>query len=83
MIRMICYDIGEDKPRTKLAELLEDYDFTRLQYSVFAGQVKTERWRSFWKKIEQFHRKHCDEGDRIHSHKIGEDEFRKMSILGE
>ena len=83
MIRMVCYDIGEDKVRKRLMVMLEDHDFIRLQYSVFAGRVAVGRWRSFWKKLEKFYAKHCQEGDRIHSHVIDVDEFKRMLILGE
>ena len=82
MIRLIAFDIGEDKVRTRLAGFLEAQDFTRLQYSVFIGKIEALRWRSLERKLNSFYGKYCSEGDRIHSHVIERDHFRKMLILG-
>jgi len=80
---MICYDIGENKPRKRLADFLEAHDFSRLQYSVFAGHLASERWEKLRGDLEKFYEQYCQEGDRIHSHIIDVDAFKEMLILGE
>lgn len=82
MIRLICYDINEDKVRTRLAKFLEAHDFSRLQYSVFVGLIEPSRWRNLKSYLEKFHKKHCIAEDRIHSHVIERDNFEEMLILG-
>lgn len=83
MIRMICYDISENKARNKFAHFLEAQDFTRLQFSVFVGKVEPQRWKRLESDLEKFHAKHCKKGDRIHSHLIERDHFEGMLVLGE
>ncbi len=83
MIRMVCYDITETKARTKLVNLLEHLGFDRIQYSVFVGKIASEKWPKCWKGIEKFYAKNCNtETDRIYSHIIDQDNFKKMSTLG-
>lgn len=82
MIRMVCYDIGIDKARTKLAALLEYQGYERVQYSVFIGRISSERWEKSWKTLEEFHKNHCVETDNIYVHVIERDHFEKMAILG-
>jgi CRISPR-associated endonuclease Cas2 len=82
MIRQICYDISEDKVRTRLSKFLEAQDFTRLQYSVFVGQIEPSRWKTLERYLAKFHEKYCDAKDRINSHVIERDNFQEMLILG-
>lgn len=82
MIRSICYDITEDKVRTRLAKYLEAQDFTRLQYSVFIGQIEASRWKNLERYLAKFHAKYCKPEDRINSHVIETDNFKEMLILG-
>lgn len=83
MIRFICYDITDDKVRTRLADELEFIGFHRIQYSVFCGRIERDRWPRIHKSLEKFHKKHCIATDRIFSHLIERDHFEKMTILGQ
>ena len=47
---ILCYDIPDDKRRTKLANLLEGYG-ERRQYSVFECHLKETQFASLWEKI--------------------------------
>lgn len=40
---LITYDVPDDKPRTKLADLLQDYG-SRVQYSVFEAWLKARQF---------------------------------------
>lgn len=36
---VVAYDIEENRVRTKLSEVLQYYGLSRIQYSVFAGEI--------------------------------------------
>ena len=40
--QLIIYDVQVDQLRTKVQQLIQEAGFTRLQYSVYAGNVKKE-----------------------------------------
>lgn len=82
MIRMVCYDIEENKTRTKLSDLLELHGFDRIQYSVFVGKIPIGRWQKLWSEIEKLYTEKGKSNDRIYSHVIEHDHFKKMTILG-
>lgn len=48
---LITYDIPDTKPRTKLANILEDYG-KRVQYSVFEAWLKPAHLEELYHKIE-------------------------------
>ena len=39
---VVAYDIEDNKIRTKLAEILQYYGLSRIQYSVFAGEISAK-----------------------------------------
>ena len=41
--QIIIYDVQEDALRTKVQQLIQEAGLTRLQYSVYAGNVQNER----------------------------------------
>ncbi|MBU1821087.1 MAG: CRISPR-associated endonuclease Cas2 [Bacteroidetes bacterium] len=44
MLHLITYDVETDRPRTKLAKVLENAGLSRIQYSVFVGLLsETEK----------------------------------------
>jgi len=47
MIFLICYDIVNDKLRTRIAKLCENYAFERIQYSVFVGDTSRNMAETF------------------------------------
>lgn len=83
MLKIIMYDIDGDKPRTKLAKYLEREGFIRLQYSVFAGDIKAHHWKKVWGRLKLFFEEKCQPHDKIYVTKIDADNFRKMEGLGE
>ena len=40
---LICYDICDNKKRTKLAQYLRKMGFRRIQKSVFIGRIKSKK----------------------------------------
>ncbi|HHG83353.1 MAG TPA: CRISPR-associated endonuclease Cas2, partial [Bacteroidetes bacterium] len=81
-MRLLTYDIGDDRARTRFSKRLEFYGFERIQYSVFLGEVPAGRWKNIWKETQIFFENYCDEDDRIMSHVIERDHFDNMAILG-
>ncbi len=79
---MVYYDIAESKARTKVHDYLEAQGFERIQYSVFVGRIDIHRWQKVWARLCSIHARYCTELDKINSHVIEADHFRKMSILG-
>ena len=43
MVSLIFYDIEDNKERTKVSKYLEKEGFERIQYSVFAGPIETNK----------------------------------------
>lgn len=82
MIRVVYYDITDSPARTRVSDYLEAEGFERVQFSVFIGKASTKHWERMWKKLETLYMKHCAPTDKIFTHVIERDHFRKMSILG-
>ncbi len=82
MIRIVCYDISENKHRKWISDFLLEQGFERMQYSVFAGTIPTIRWKAAWERIAKYFEKNCAESDRIQSHVVEQDHFKQMSVLG-
>lgn len=83
LLRLIIYDIENDKYRTKLAKKLEAYGFIRLQYSVFCGRHSLVQWQKVWKKIKEFESKYGSPNDKIYATILSTSNFKKMDIIGE
>lgn len=57
MLYVICYDITNDKLRTKIARLCEYYAFERVQFSVFAGDASRTRIETLALEAEELMKK--------------------------
>lgn len=66
LLLLITYDIASDKGRTKLAKQLEQYGFTRLQFSVFAGTATQARWKKWEPVITRLFNAFFEEGDKLY-----------------
>lgn len=51
MKTLVVYDISDDGLRNKLAELLKDLGFTRIQKSAFLGEVSEQERRDLEARI--------------------------------
>jgi CRISPR-associated protein Cas2 len=49
---LVVYDITSDRLRTKIADICLDYGLQRVQYSVFQGQLSTNRQGELMQKIK-------------------------------
>ena len=59
---IVAYDIEDDKMRSSIAELLQYYGLVRIQYSVFAGEVRETDVEKLSKDLFE---KELDEDDDI------------------
>jgi len=59
MFVLISYDIPDNKRRTKIAKILEDYG-ERVQYSVFECQISAKHLQRLGKELEEVMNKEED-----------------------
>ncbi len=82
MLRLVSYDIENNKIRTRVAKMLLRAGLDRIQYSVFIGEISDEGWSHLWESMEGYTEDQLGEGDQICSFVIGPREFRKLLVLG-
>lgn len=83
MLKLICYDIENNRLRTGVAKYLEQQGLVRLQYSVFAGTLNNEQWQKLWNRVALLYEKRCGEHDTIYCILLSKAAFKKMRSLGE
>lgn len=49
---VVSYDISDDKRRVRLAKIMEDY-LTRVQYSVFEGEIDDKHYQEMAKRLKK------------------------------
>ena len=77
------YDMEDDKGRTKLASLLKQLGFERLQYSLFAGNCTATQWRLWYQRIEKLFVHFKKEGDKLYAIPQSISLFEKTTMAGE
>jgi CRISPR-associated endonuclease Cas2 len=55
MPHLFCYDISADGPRLKVANKLLEFGCIRLQYSVFAGDLRETHLKELLAWLKTFH----------------------------
>lgn len=83
ILRLICYDIEDDRLRLKVAKKLESFGFYRIQKSVFCGQHTDVQWNRCIISLEIMYEKYKNPGDSIHVMVISKKMFENMYTLGE
>ena len=53
MISLIIYDIPNDKLRSKIADVCQDYGLDRIQFSAFLGEINHNRREELLQKIKR------------------------------
>jgi len=82
MIYLVCYDITEDKLRTKVSKLLIAQGYERIQYSIFAGPDNPMMNHDLWRKLEQLDTESDENKYKIFVIPIPTENFIQMEILG-
>jgi CRISPR-associated protein Cas2 len=52
MIRVVSYDISEDRTRQRVSKILEGY-LNRVQYSVFEGELREDRFEELQSQLQK------------------------------
>jgi CRISPR-associated endonuclease Cas2 len=81
-IFLISYDISDDKKRNKIAKLLEQSGYERIQYSVFTGLMPPHRNRQLWDRLEIIADCETHPANKIFCFAISKTAFRNMKIIG-
>lgn len=76
---IVAYDISETKNRNMIIELLFFYGFTRVQYSVFLGEIKKKKLKILVKRIENII---LNEEDSVYFFQVCERDFNDIKFFG-
>jgi CRISPR-associated protein Cas2 len=53
MVTLFVYDITNDRIRTKIAQICQDYGLKRIQYSAFLGSLSPNLQEELWLKCRR------------------------------
>ncbi|MDA8228978.1 MAG: CRISPR-associated endonuclease Cas2 [Desulfitobacterium hafniense] len=53
MVNYVIYDIERDKTRNKIVTACKDYGLTRIQYSVFVGELNTNKRQELFMRLRK------------------------------
>jgi CRISPR-associated protein Cas2 len=81
-LKLISYDISNDRIRKKLSDRLIFWGFERIQYSVFLGTISSFQWDKCWLEIKVLEVGLEIEADRIFVLNISKNEWKKMQVVG-
>lgn len=81
-LRLICYDITNDKKRLRVSKLLLKYGGYRMQRSVFSSLQQEEHFHEMKREIDKIMQKSEDQTDSIYYIPIGREKFETMYITG-
>lgn len=79
---LITYDIASDTGRTKLAKQLEQYGFTRIQLSVFAGTATDAQWKKWQPVIQKTFLRYQEQEDKLYIIPQSPQLFRQIQQTG-
>jgi len=82
MLRLVSYDLENDKIRSKTSRALLREGFERIQFSVFVGEIEPDNWKEMWSKLSEIASEGLGPGDQICSFIISPEQFRKLQSLG-
>lgn len=82
MTWLFCYDIEDDRLRTKLARMLEKNGWERLQKSVFAAGKCTETFTVFMEVVNKKISPLLAEGDKMYAWRLSDAAFENAVVVG-
>jgi CRISPR-associated endonuclease Cas2 len=80
MTYLVFYDISSDKPRNRVAKILERSGFERLQFSVFTGLENPVKNNYLWQKIKKILKN--ESGARLYVLPVNHEQFLAMEGIG-
>ena len=75
---LVCYDITDNKRRTKIANILEGYG-SRVQYSVFECVLTSQQYKELRQKLWRIFRK---KEDSLRFYCISRHTFKHIEVWG-
>lgn len=81
-IYLLSYDISNDKRRNKIAKLLQQFGYERIQLSVFTGLTAPHRNKVLWEKLKTLADFNNFPENRIICLAISKTAFRNLKIIG-
>jgi CRISPR-associated endonuclease Cas2 len=79
---LIFYDVSANAIRNKIAKLLLQNGFERIQYSVFCGLHHPGNDEKLWQQIKALIEREDSEGDKVYVLAVSKKNFRNMKIAG-
>lgn len=76
---LIFYDITETKIRNQIIDLLFDYNFQRIQFSVFLGEISKKRIRRLYENVSRIINY---EEDSLYVFNLCDKDFKDCFFLG-
>ncbi len=80
MIYILCYDISDDKIRTKVSKILIAEGYERIQFSIFIGNRDPKLASDLWERMKVLVSK--EKTAKFYVFKTSERNFRNMDIIG-
>jgi CRISPR-associated endonuclease Cas2 len=81
-IFLVTYDISNDKKRNKIAKLLEQNGYERIQYSVFTGITSPRNNLELWKQLQKIADTGICPENKILSFAVPQTTFLAMKTIG-
>ena len=81
-IFLVSYDISDNRKRNKIAKLLEQYGYERIQYSVFTGLLPVWKIKELWARLEIIAESYHNPENRIICFAISKNSLKNMKIIG-
>lgn len=76
----VVYDIVDDSMRAKVAKTCKQYGLQRVQYSVFLGKLKMNRFDEIGEKIKDMI---DEEEDKVYIFPFSQENFNRIKVLGQ
>jgi len=81
-IFVVSYDITDNKKRNKIAKLLEQNGYERIQFSVFTGLTAPNRNKILWTRLLKIADIENNPENKIICCAISKTAFKSMKIIG-
>lgn len=82
MLKIITYDISGNTKRTRVSKYLVRMGLTRLQLSIFVGDLPLYMWNRIQLQLLKYF-EDAIENDKLYLQEIDRDMFKNMVIFGE
>jgi CRISPR-associated protein Cas2 len=79
MLVWVIYDITDDKLRSSVSRICQDYGLYRVQKSVFLGDLNKNEWDSLAVECEDV----IEDGDSVYVFPLCDDCFKKIKVIGD